>query len=106
MTFKNPLQENTHLKQDMFNELVYFLFRDANIKIILINKPKIQPETNEEITQILILLFLATLVLTYEIIKEIYKWYKMKRTLNILLRVVNIARIIKLIVYQVKPKWI
>lgn len=85
---KNPCEENTNIKQDVFNELLEFIFLATNIKIILVNKPRIQPQSKDEIKQILkenhnnSIAGHSGYLRTYKRIKENYKWPNMKKDIR------------------------
>lgn len=85
---KNPIEEHPNLKQDMFNELLDFIFTKNNIKIIVVNKPKMKPKDENEIRKILqdnhssSISGHAGYLRTYKKIKENYKWSNMKRDIK------------------------
>lgn len=85
---KNPIEENPYLKQDMFNELIQYLFSKHKLKISLVNKPKFKPQTKQEIKTILeenhssAISGHAGYLRTYKRVKENYKWPNMKRDIK------------------------
>lgn len=89
---KNPVEEIPHLKQNMFNEMLEFLFSKTNITIILVNRPRFMPKTREEIKQIFrdnhesSLAGHAGFLRTYKRIKENYKWPNMKGDIKYFLK--------------------
>lgn len=44
----NPLHTNLNFKQEIINNMIDYIFSEENIKIILVNKPKLQPSNNAE----------------------------------------------------------
>lgn len=89
---KNPIEENTHLKQNMFNEMLTYLFSKTKIKITLVDRPRFTPKSREEIKNIFrenhesSLAGHAGFLRTYRRIKENYKWTNMKSDIKNLIR--------------------
>lgn len=85
---KNPVEGNENIKQDMFNEMIDFLFSRNKIKVILVNKPKLKPQSKDEIKQILEQNHTSSIsghagyLRTYTRIKENYKWPNMKKDIK------------------------
>lgn len=81
---KNPCEEYKNIKQDIFNEMLEFLFIGSDIKVYLVNRPKFQPQTRDEIQKILkenhtnSIAGHSGYLRTYRRIKENYKWPHMK----------------------------
>lgn len=89
---RNPLNtKNPNLKQEMFNELVYFLFKNSKIKIVLVNRPRITP-VDSEIKNIFqenhdsSVSGHSGFLRTYKRIRENYKWKHMKTDIKNLIK--------------------
>lgn len=89
---KNPIEKNINLKQDMFNELIYFLFNPVSIKVVLVDKPRIKPSNKDEILKILKESHDSSISghcgvqRTYKRIRENYKWNRMKEDIKLYIR--------------------
>lgn len=81
----NNLQKYaSQFKQEMINEMIDFLFSRSKISIILVDKPRLRPNSKEDIAQILNENHSSSVAghsgfqRTYKRIKENYKWPNMK----------------------------
>ena len=80
----NPLNTNPNIKINVFSSMIEYIFNKNKIQIILIDNPRINPKSKDEILQILHENHSSSIaghsgyIRTYKRIKENYKWHNMK----------------------------